>query len=129
MALSFEQGGKHSIAIGRRQFHERLFRADRGERVRHARALGKATISAALADAMTSPRFEHAAPQGEHLVVIAGIRVFERRIEHVVENNSAISRSQRCDFAQVRNDALNPWASTALPVLGSFQSPRRCSRP
>jgi hypothetical protein len=48
VARGFEQASEHSIAIGGRQFRERLFSADRDRRIvvqrRHARALGKAMI-------------------------------------------------------------------------------------
>jgi hypothetical protein len=45
-APSFRQRGKQTFAVSGRQFQKRFFRTDRGQRVRHARAPGKATTFA-----------------------------------------------------------------------------------
>ena len=77
---------------------------------------------------MASPRFEHVAPQGENLIIITGIRALGRRIEHVAENKFSDFPIKAFRLRPGPKAALNPWAVAGLPVLGSFQSPRRCIR-
>ena len=128
VALSFEQSGKHSIAIGGRQFQERLFRADRGERVRHARALGKAMTSA-LWPAQWRP---HASSIWRRRASTSS----SSRAYGLSEDDRTHGRDQarrfpdpcaapspRCERAPGIHGS-----STGLPVIGSCQSPRRCSR-